>query len=318
VSFERHSQLRRIESFAFLDCSSLQSFFIPSFVDTIDPEAFLTTGIREIVVAADNPNFKGRGPFLLNRDGRTLIRCFGRDSHVEVFRKITVFCEKSFSGLAELREVNFENHSQLRRIEAFAFSNCSSLRSIFIPPFVDTIDGCAFVYSGIREIIVDADNSHFKVYGSCLLGHNGTSLVRSFGLDSTVKIGSQVEVLLPNSMAYCTDLTEVEFESGARLRRIQPWTFAYSPRLRHVSLPSSTQVLEHDCFVACGNLREVRFGPGSQLRRIEADAFSSCPSLKSILLPMSLRSNGAVDLSGARGFDLVWYDDNGSVDEFTA
>jgi hypothetical protein len=40
--------------------------------------------------------------------------------------------------------------------------------------------------------------------------------------------------------------------------------------------------------------------------------------LKSILLPKSLRSNGAVDLTGATGFDLIWYDDNGSVDESAA
>jgi hypothetical protein len=33
---------------------------------------------------------------------------------------------------------------------------------------------------------------------------------------------------------------------------------------------------------------------------------------------MSLMSNGAVDLSGASGFDRVWYDDRDSVNEFTA
>jgi hypothetical protein len=318
VSFESHSQLRRIESLAFSDCSSLQSIFIPSFVDTIDEFAFRDSGIREIIVADDNPNFKGRGPFLLNHEGTSLIRYFGSDSSVELFREITILCHFAFSGGSRLREVSFESGSRLRRIDPFAFSDCALLQSFFIPSFVDTIDGSAFAYSGIRQIIVAADNPYFKICGPFLLNHNGTSLVRYFGLDSTVKIGSQVEVLLPNSMADCTDLTEVEFESGSRLGRIQHWAFARCRSLGHISLPSSTQVLEYHCFADCGNLREVRFGPGSRLRRIEADAFRDCHSLESILLPMSLRSNDVVDLSGATGFDLVWYDDKGSVDEFTA
>jgi hypothetical protein len=318
VSFEPHCELRRIGQFALANCRSLHSIFIPSFVDTIAGDAFTQSGIREIIVADDNPNFKSRGSFLLNSDGTSLIRYFGCDSHVEIFREITVLCERSFLQCSELREVGFESNSKLLRIESFAFVQCSSLQSIVIPSFVDSIDGSAFMRSGIREMIVAPDNSHFKVCDQFLCNHNGTSLVRYFGLDSTVKIDSQIEIFSPESFACCTGQTVVEFESGARLRRIQPAAFYDCRGMGHISLPSSTQVLEHHCFAACGNLREVRFGPGSQLTRIEADSFRDCPSLKSILLPKSLRSNGAVDLTGATGFDIVWYDDNGRVDESAA
>jgi hypothetical protein len=315
VRFESNSKLRRIESFAFSHCSSLQSIVIPSFVDTIAGNAFLQSGIREIIVADDNPNFKDRGSFLLNYDRTSLIGYFGRDSHVEIFREITVLCQQSFADCSELREVGFESNSKLLRIESLAFFHCSSLQSIVIPSFVDTIDGSAFAESGIREIIVAPDNPHFKVCDQFLCSHDGTSLVRYFGRDSAVKIDSKMEVLLSNSFAYCTGLTEIDFESGSRFRRIRPSAFYSRRGLGHISLPSSTQVLDQDCFADCGNLREVRFGPGSQLTRIEADSFTDCHSLKLILLPKSLRSNGAVDLTGATGFDLVWYNDNGSVDK---
>jgi hypothetical protein len=318
VSFGPNSELRRIGQSAFAHCHSLHSIFIPSFVGTIDGDAFLDSGIREIIVADDNPNFKSRGSFLLNCDGTSLIQYFGGDSHIEIFRTITVLCGRSFVRCSELREVRFESNSKLRRIESLAFWSCSSLQSIVIPSFVDTIDGSAFVDSGIREITVADDNPHFKVYDQFLCSHHGTSLVRYFGLDSAIKIDSQMEVLLSSSFACCAGLTEIEFESGSRLRRIRHWAFLECRGLRHISLPSSTQVLEYQCFTGCGNLREVRFGPGSQLTRIEANSFGDCPSLKSILLPNSLRSNGAVDLTGATGFDIVWYDDNGRVDESAA
>jgi hypothetical protein len=255
VHFQCHSELRQIEAGAFADCSSLQRIFVSSVVDTIDGSAFLHSGIRQIIVADDNPLFKVCGAFLLNREGTVLVRYFGRDSTVEISRAIAVLSVQSFFGCRGIRSLHFERNSELRRIEAGAFSDCSSLQSIFIPSFVDTIDGSAFWQSGIREIIVADDNPNFKLCDRFLLDHAGTALIRYFASDSSVKICSQVEVIAAHSFSFCTDLTEVEFEFGSRLCRIWPRAFQFCRDLGIISLPSSTQELEHHCFAQCDRLR---------------------------------------------------------------
>jgi hypothetical protein len=252
VSFKGDSELRRIEAGAFSNCSSLHSIFIPSFVDALDRSAFSGAQIRDIIVASDNPHFSGRGPFLLNSGGTSLSRYLGSNSRVEIFREIRAFCQGSFCDCSNLRELSFERNSDLRRIEARAFANCSSLQSIFIPSFVDTIDGSAFCGSQHRQIIVADDNPYFKGRGPFLLNREGTSLIRYFGSRPTIEVFRGITVLSMQCFSGSSALRSVHFECHSELRRIEARAFSDCSSLQSIFIPSFVDTIDGLAFLQSG------------------------------------------------------------------
>jgi hypothetical protein len=169
----------------------------------------------------------------------------------------------------------------------------------------------AFSGFGLRYISVSEGNPHFKVSGPCLLDRTGLCLIHYFGAESTVTICREIEVLSEGSFRSCQSLRRLKFESESNLRSIGARAFEKCNSLRFVSLPSSTEVLGHRCFAKCRNLRQVEFGPNSRLTRIEGESFVRCGALDPILLPLSLKDKADVDLNGANGLEVGWYDDSG-------
>jgi hypothetical protein len=245
------SQLRRIESFAFASCTELDAIFIPPLVDTIEPFALSGAPIRDIIVADGNRHFTVRDRFLLTRDGTSLIHYFGKKSEVEISREVTVLSTGTFSGCSNLWNVTFERGSALQRIESRAFSGCFSLRSIFIPSFVDTIDVSAFSASGIDQLIVAYDNPHFTVRHDFLLNRDETQLIRYFGIGSQVSIFQRVRVLCRKSFSGCSDLRDVYFEPASDLRRIESQAFSGCFSLHSIFIPSLVKTISKTAFKAC-------------------------------------------------------------------
>jgi hypothetical protein len=196
------------------------------------------------------------GNFLLNLDGRFLILYFGRSSVVLIDDSIEVISDNAFRIYDEFSTVEFGCESKLRRIESFAFSDCSSLQSICIPSFVDQIDGRAFARSGLREIRIAEGNRHFRVCGKCLTNSDGTALVRYFGRASDLTVIGAVEVVCSHAFSYC-DLTTVRFERDSRLHRIAAFAFLHCSLLREIFLPPAVEMIDGSAFAKC-DLREIR------------------------------------------------------------
>jgi hypothetical protein len=163
LTFESNSKLSRLGRRAFAGCRSLRSLFIPDLVDTIEIEAFSVSAICEVEIAEGNRHFQVSGDFLLSFDGRFLIRYLGANSAVEIPREVEVISEEAFCGQSELSVVAFESDSKLRRIESWAFADCSSLHSICLPSFVNTLEQWSFASSPISSIQIEEGNGHFRV-----------------------------------------------------------------------------------------------------------------------------------------------------------
>jgi hypothetical protein len=148
------------------------------------------------------------------------------------------------------------------------------------------------------------------VSGDFLLDRAGLCLIRYFGKERTITISREIEVLSKGSFHLCKSLRRLKFESESNLRSLEARAFQQCNSLRFVSLPSSTEVLGHRCFAKCRNLRQVEFGPKSKLTRIEVESFAGCGALDPILLPLWLKDNADVDLNGANGLEVDWYDDS--------
>jgi hypothetical protein len=242
------SELREIGALVFEHCPSLQSLFIPSFVQTIDGSSFCNSDIREIVVSPANCRFKVRDPFLLNHDGTEVIRYFGRDSCLEIFREVRILCRNAFSGCDTVQTVTFEPDSKLHRIESNAFSRCASLRWICIPSSVDIIDGIDLAKNQIHQITVAADNPLFRVSDDFLLNHDGTSLLQYFGSDSTITIPREITVSGRNLFRYHFGLRRVTFLPGSGLRRIESGAFGSCALLCSIFIPSFVDTISGSAF----------------------------------------------------------------------
>jgi hypothetical protein len=305
LEFDNDSTLPRIQARAFFCCGWLQSICIPSHVDTIEGSAFLRSVIREMRLSEGNEHFRVCGYFLLTTNESSLVWYFGWSSNVTVVGEIRSLSAESFPSIETL---TFEGDSQLCRIDSRAFSNCDSLRAICIPSSVERIAGSAFGKSGICDIRVAESNKHFVVCGAFLVSSEGRSLIRYFGRDSIVKISGEIEIISSGSFDSCSWIREITFEGCSKVRIIERGAFEECRMLLSISLPASTEVLEDSCFNQCGNLYEVAFEEGSKLRLIESESFRGCSSLKSIRIRKPHQGKEGVDLSGASGIEIEWFE----------
>jgi hypothetical protein len=133
LAFERDSDLRRIDSRAFSQCSDLRAICIPRSVEAIDRSAFADSGICEVTIAEGNRHFRVCGGFLVNSEGTTSIRYFGGDTIVRISNEIEFFSTGSFDSCQLIRRLIFDGCSKVRLIEARAFRGCRMSCSISLP-----------------------------------------------------------------------------------------------------------------------------------------------------------------------------------------
>jgi hypothetical protein len=134
----------RIEGYAFSDCSSLSSICLPAALLEVLPGAFNGANLEWISIEEGNLIFKLRDHFLVDFDGTTIIKCFGRAEGIIIPADIETLGCYCFSGNRIVSSVSFEPDSKLSRIESDAFRCCSSLSSLFIPSSVEVLGRSCF------------------------------------------------------------------------------------------------------------------------------------------------------------------------------
>jgi hypothetical protein len=288
VTFESGSALRQIEELVFSRCSSLDSICLPSSVEVVDGSAFSEMKILDISVVLGNSHFQVVGSYLLNSDGTKLIRYFGMDPDVTVMPEIQVVCKGCFQGCVFLRNVIFKSPFTLHEIEKHAFVFCSSLRSLSIPVSVEVINGSAFAHTEHLTIAIEDGNSCFRVVNHFLLNSNGNKLIRYFGTDKDVRIGSEIQILCQGCFAGSGSLRRLSFEAGSTLHQIEAEAFSKCSSLTSISIPACVKLLCAGCFHGCTSLSMVIFESGSTLCEIEDEAFSESSLLESICIPASV------------------------------
>jgi hypothetical protein len=143
ISFAERSELKEIEQGAmrFLD---LLGFHIPRTVERIPGTAFSGCGSPVITIDPGNRHFRLDGQFLVDFQGRTLIRSFGASSRARISRTVEILAAGCFEGDQLLLRCDFEQESQLREVREQAFSGCL-LWDIRLPPSVRYIGRNAFM-----------------------------------------------------------------------------------------------------------------------------------------------------------------------------
>jgi hypothetical protein len=193
-----------INRLAFHNCSALTTINLPASLTSISESTFRgCTNLTNIIIAANNSNYKGEGGKLLTNAGATLIAWPAAAGLVEL-SGITTIGEYAFDSCTGLTSVSiptatrignsaFDGCTALKTaslpaattIGGFAFQGCTSLETADLPA-VQTIDGFAFTGTGTKPLALT-------------LGAAPPTLGRSIFLSVGTKA---VTVKVPNNAAW--------------------------------------------------------------------------------------------------------------------
>lgn len=160
---------------------------------------------------------------------------------------------------------------QTTKIEADAFRNCSSLRTIEVPMLVESIEtsaGC----TALAEINVQAGNSHYSSKDGVLLSGDGKSIL-------WFPMGKEGEYTLPSTVTTVGDYAfrncRIEtFHFADGLTSIGKYAF-YNSSVKEVSLPSTVKQIPTGLFQKCADLTTVHLGKNTEM--LGDYVFDGCP-----------------------------------------
>lgn len=160
---------------------------------------------------------------------------------------------------------------QTTKIEADAFRNCSSLRTIEVPMLVESIEtsaGC----TALAEINVQAGNSHYSSKDGVLLSGDGKNIL-------WFPMGKEGEYTLPSTVTTVGDYAfrncRIEtFHFADGLTSIGKYAF-YNSSVKEVSLPSTVKQIPTGLFQKCAYLTTVHLGKNTEM--LGDYVFDGCP-----------------------------------------
>ena len=190
-------------------------------------------------------------------------------------------------------------------INAYAFANQSTLRSIYIPNSIEMIDRGAFYYADkLRSVEFEANSE-----------------LEYIGYEAFKDCKSLESIFIPASVTYLGDyafegnynLKEVIFGDGINLDMIRTNTFAYNENLRSIEIPASVQIIAQNAFSNNYKLSSLTFEEGSTLTDIGIYAFSSIYGLTEVHLPESLITIASFAFYDNMNLETVDFGDNPSL-----
>lgn len=291
-----------IGEYAFYGDTKLTAVTIPQNVTSIGQYAFSNC------VNLSNFTFKGN----VSSIGTNALNT-GREIDVTFTDDVTYIGSSMFSGNTKLRSINLP--STLKTINDSAFSGCTGLTNVTIPPnSVITIGSNAFngctslVNITIPDSVVNINSYAFA---------NCTNL-------PSVTIPDSVTSISEGAFQSCTELTEVNIGDGVTY--IAPYAFRYCSKLVYLNLGRNINHIDYEAFRACTSLTKLEIpdsvrafgnttlnywgdaptstGPfygctqlsevklGQNLETIGHYTFAQCPQLTRITIPSKVTTIG--------------------------
>jgi hypothetical protein len=227
-------------------------------------------GLNSVSIEFGNDQISYDEHCVYDISGRDLIRVFADVTHFHVGNHVEVLCEECCAHHSSLRQVTFEDGSQLKCIEAHVFDG-TAVDSIRIPKGVTSLSALSLVH--LKSVSIDDENQHFSCEDGCVYDKSGRHLVRLFAQVPSFCVAKHIGVLCEHCFARCSSLKQVTFEEGSELMRIEKKAFAFSG-VTSIRIPANVEILCERCFYSCHSLQQVTFDKRSQLKRIEKGAFA--------------------------------------------
>ena len=241
-------------------------------------------------------------------DEKTWQACYGNGRQVEVY----VTEHEIFDKYSRYKEMEAEGlNFQVDRMEHYAsVINGNNLENVVIPEFVNC-DGVDYPVQLISS----------RCFAKC-------DKIESIFIPKTVESLGRIidDYSYEGCFGGCTNLKEILFEKGIKLKTIggycfqrckslksielpdgveilSSYAFSYCPSLTSVSLPSTLKKMGSHCFYGCSSLTNIVIPEG--VSEVSRSCFCECPSLVSVVLPSSLREIGSDCFKGCNSLTNV-------------
>ena len=247
---------RIICDYAFSDCRSLSSIFIPASVISIGDRVFSGCSSLSDIVIPDSVTSIGNGAFDWCRSlsniiipasvvsiGDSAFRYCRSLSNVVIPASVTSIGEKAFSGCSSLSNIDIPNG--VTSIEKGAFSSCHSLSSIVIPASVTSIGEHAFSHCNSQSNIVIPD-------GVTSIEKGAFYSCRSL---SNIVIPASVTSIGEHAFSYCNSLSNIVIPDG--VTRIGERAFYSCHSLSSIVIPASVTSIGDRAFYDCPSLKYI-------------------------------------------------------------
>ena len=205
---------------------------------------------------------------------------------------VTSIGDYAFSGCTSLKSIAIPD--SVTSIGSRAFYGCDSLTSIAIPDSVTSIGRGAFEACTSLTSIAIPDS---VTYIGDVAFYNCFSLTSITIPDSVTSIGGWV-------FMYCPSLTSVTIGNG--VTSIGGWAFAYCTSLESITIPDRVTEIGNYAFENCVSLTSVII-PDS-VTSIGNYVFYNCSSLTSIAIPDSVTSIGRSAFEGCDSLTSVIFE----------
>ena len=169
-----------------------------------------------------------------------------------------------------------------------AFANCKSLTSISIPNSITSIGDCAFYFSSLTSIEVNANNQNYASIDGVLYNKDVTTLICCPGGKTSITIPNSVTSIGSSAFSSCKALTSITIPNS--VTSIGDYAFYYCSSLTSITIPDSVTSIEHFAFSFCKSLTSIIIS--NSVTSIENFAFDQCKSLTSISIPDSVTTIG--------------------------
>ena len=290
----------RLGNGVFENCSTIEQIVIPHSITAIDNSAF-----------ANCHNLIG----------------------ITIPAEVESIGEGAFMDCDAIKEIVFEENSQLRAIDDKVFSGCEAVKSFIMPQTVESIgngafEGCvalseittsnslvtlgdsAFADCSSLTDIAFSDNLKSvgaKAFSGCgslrniSLG-NGVNSIKGEAFKQCVSLET---VILPESVTElgnrafeeCVGLTKIVIPNA--ITKILESTFINCTSLAELTIGDSVEVIGNSAFSGCNLLKNITI-PES-VTTIEDKAFFGCGSVETITIPASVASIGSSVFAGCSG-----------------
>ena len=294
------SNIKRMESGAFGNCTSLTEITIPKSLEEAGREYGF--GMYDYGPFCGCTNLKTvkleKG--LTQIAGNLFMRCYGLED-IDIPDTVTTIGENAFKLCTSIKSVtipdtvtyigsqcfesdkelvNVKLSSNIKRMESGAFGTCTSLTEITIPKSLEEA-GREYGF-GMYDYGPFCGCTNLKTVKleKGLTQIAGNLFMRCYGLEN-IDIPDTVTTIGENAFKLCTSLENVKMYNS--IDEINGRAFAGCTSLKSVSLPDSITGMGTEIFSGCTSLSSVKL-PNKRVN-IMSSTFEGCTSLTEITLP---------------------------------
>ncbi len=249
------------------DCRNVTSVTIPKTITRISLTSFTSrSGLENIIVSEDNPNFSSENGILFNKE-KTEIIYYPRgktDKSYTIPSTVDIIGRSSFE-MSELESIIIPDSVSVIGLEAFGF--CDELAALNIPKGVEKMSGPLASYSGIAEFTVASNNEFFRSIDGVIFSKDSKVLV-------SYPAGNKAE--------------EYSIPEGTEV--LGEYSLSRNINLKKVNIPESVLTIERNAFDRCECLLEIEIP--YKVKKLK-DTFNGCGDLESVKLPLGIEEIGA-------------------------